>query len=440
MQANKNSTFCGAEPTWANACVGNNGSPGYVEYAMGFSTAANVLIDQVISGRGLSLSVDDLIYPVCFNMRHSVELRLKGAIEELAHVASAKGQVLRFDLTGSHDIGNIWKFLKEQSELLDERYVELNSKVDSTIHDIAEVDATGQAFRYPLGNENDKHLTDVSLINFYRIKEKFGELERGLDYLHRVNIWLREEYLQSTFTARFSRPMLYRLARDLPPKSSWADIDFGVKKSSLMTKYAVGSRELSKAIDKIKSHYFLASLIGVPLPIKGVTRDQIFEFFDLWVPQNPHVQGHESVEEVSGYSRENSEKFIKDMVERAAAARVVWNTFSQILSPEYLAGIHTLFYFARDKTYVEFYDRLYAQEFAESTTYFGWGGDHVKDSFMHVFNKSNAMHNMLITLYALGHNELAEEIIGRYGVDHAFHWLDDARSGQLFAYPDFAKY
>ncbi|WP_342247873.1 hypothetical protein [Pseudomonas sp. OTU2001] len=74
MAGNKNSTFCSSEPTWANACVGNNGSPGYFEYSKGFSTAANLLIDQVLS-RKMDLEIDDLVYPVCFNMRHSVELR-----------------------------------------------------------------------------------------------------------------------------------------------------------------------------------------------------------------------------------------------------------------------------------------------------------------------------------------------------------------------------
>ncbi|HFD3588735.1 hypothetical protein [Vibrio parahaemolyticus] len=39
-----NATFCGGKPTWANACVGDNGSLSYVEYAMGFSKA--VLFDR----------------------------------------------------------------------------------------------------------------------------------------------------------------------------------------------------------------------------------------------------------------------------------------------------------------------------------------------------------------------------------------------------------
>ncbi|TOQ18334.1 hypothetical protein CGH00_23400, partial [Vibrio parahaemolyticus] len=102
-----NSTFCGAEPFWANACVGNNGNPTYVQYSKGYSQAANTLIDLVLSGRGIEFAVDDFIYPVCFNMRHSIELRLKGAIEELIKIAEIRDLSLEFNLSGSHDIGNI---------------------------------------------------------------------------------------------------------------------------------------------------------------------------------------------------------------------------------------------------------------------------------------------------------------------------------------------
>jgi len=59
---------------------------------------------------------------------------------------------------------------------------------------------------------------------------------------------------------------------------------------------------------------------------------------------------------------------------------------------------------------------------------------------MHIFSKSNAIDNFLISLFALQHIELAESIIGTYELEEAFKWLDDARSGRLFAYPDFANY
>lgn len=440
MACGKNATFCGADPSWANACVGNNGNPGYADYAEGFSSAANVLIEQVISGGGLSLNVDSLIYPVCFNMRHSVELRLKGAIEELGYVASKKGKVLRFDLVGSHDIGNIWLFFKEQSESLDERYVELNKKVESTIGDLAEVDATGQVFRYPENNENQKHLTDVASINFFRIREKFSTLENGLKSLHRVNVWLREEYSQGTFTDKFSRPMLYRLARNLPPKNSWASPEFGLVKRDLMERYGVSSRELSRAIEKIKRHYYLASIIASPLKLRGVSPEQIFEFFECWTPQNLHNQENESSGNLFCYMTVDSEKMIREIVERTQGGQTAWNYFLNIMSPEYLAGIRALFYFARDKRYVEYYDELYESQLSESFSCFDSGEACVKRSFMHIFNKTNAIDNILIALYALGYVELAEEVLNRYGAGFSFHWLEDARSGKLFEYPDYAKY
>jgi hypothetical protein len=78
-----NNTFCGAKPTWANACVGNNGNPNYWTYTKGFPQAANLMIKAVLLDRGRQLSVDEYIYPVCFNMRHSVELGIGNSSDTL---------------------------------------------------------------------------------------------------------------------------------------------------------------------------------------------------------------------------------------------------------------------------------------------------------------------------------------------------------------------
>ena len=67
-----NQTFTGSEPTWANACVGDNGQPNYIEYSKGYSKAANLLLNNVLNTRGKE--VDLYIYPICFNMRHSALL------------------------------------------------------------------------------------------------------------------------------------------------------------------------------------------------------------------------------------------------------------------------------------------------------------------------------------------------------------------------------
>ena len=202
--AQNNTTFIGGAPTWANACVGENGFPGYWEYAKGFSQAATILIDVVLRGRGLEHSVDEMVYPVCFNMRHSVELRLKGAISELTLIEKCRCRDLQFDFAGSHDIGNIWGFFAEKARAVDDRYEPIISRLDKRVIDIAEVDATGQTFRYPLDTESQKHLVDVSIINFVVLKESFAELEAALDDLHRLSRYLLDEYACGSFTKRLS--------------------------------------------------------------------------------------------------------------------------------------------------------------------------------------------------------------------------------------------
>lgn len=189
----ENQTFICAEPSWANACVGENGNPSYVQYAMGFSQAANLLIDQVIED-DIKYPVDDFIYPVCFNMRHSVELRLKGAITDLQRLEKIAGKNLDFDLSGSHDIGRIWDFFKTKSEEFDSRYRAINQNIEPTILDIADIDATGQTFRYPVSTESQKHLVEVGCINFVVLKERFNALEAHLDTLLDLNDFLVLEY------------------------------------------------------------------------------------------------------------------------------------------------------------------------------------------------------------------------------------------------------
>lgn len=438
MAGNKNSTFCGSEPSWANACVGNNGSPGYFEYSKGFSTAANLLIDQVLS-KQMDMDIDDLVYPVCFNMRHSVELRLKGAIQELSYVAKAKSHELSFDLSGSHDIGNIWSFFKFHSEHLDNRYLKINSLIVETISDIAEVDATGQTFRYPLSNESKKHLIDVASINFFVLKEKFKKLEEYLDQLHELNLWLKEEYAQGTFTSKLSRPMIYQLTRDLPPKSDWTAPEFKHTKKQLMNKYGIGSRDLSNAIDKIKTHYFLSSLIEAPLPLKGITPDQLFLFIDQWIPQNAQSLSPD-IRPIAFDYWDRKDSIIDGIKARAAARQTAWNELGKKLTPEYLAGIHALYYFSRAKLYTEFYDKLYDRTVLEISRCFKSGMQAVEESCMHIFEKTNFLSNTVTSLFALGHSSLAEAIIEKYQVDSSLKWLEGCRSGRLFSYPNFAGY
>lgn len=61
----------------------------------------------------MTRDVDQQIYPICFNMRHAVELSLKYQILMLESIRS-ESSIGQFDSAGSHDVGNIWEYCKNQ--------------------------------------------------------------------------------------------------------------------------------------------------------------------------------------------------------------------------------------------------------------------------------------------------------------------------------------
>lgn len=440
----RNSTFCAGQPTWTNACVGNNGSPSYVEYAIGFSKAANLIIDQVLKSRNLHLSVDEMVYPVCFNMRHSVELRLKGAIEALKVIAKCKGKQLSFDFVGSHNIGNIWSFFKNKSEIIDERFKEINDRIEPTILDLADVDATGQTFRYPINTESQKHLTDISIINFIVLKEKFGTLEEELDKLLHLTNFLIEEYSLGSFTNKLSRCQLFILADELPPISSWICDEFVEIKNSIREKFSLSSNDLSKAIDLIKSNYELSFKINKLLPLKGVDEYILIWFLDFWMQINPEILSRqynvESFELNSSDILVGSSGFLESLTRDSKIKGKFKKNLNGYLTAESLAGLKALFYFAHDKMFSETYVSLYKRELEESKSNIEDGIGAVWDSLMHLADKTNFFDNLVISLYFLNYSDLAEELMQIYGTAKAFPWIEKARSRELYRLPNIAGY
>jgi hypothetical protein len=127
-QLNWNALFRGDPSRGAyNACVGNNGSPDLYYYADGFSEGVFLLIDALTSGQ--SALLDTLIYPICFSLRHSVELTIKGQIQELSELAKLRQQPLAKDtdiekVLNQHDILNLWAFFSGHAVAFDRRYQE----------------------------------------------------------------------------------------------------------------------------------------------------------------------------------------------------------------------------------------------------------------------------------------------------------------------------
>ncbi len=282
--AAQNASFRGWDPTWANACVGENGNPQIYEYASGFASAATLLLDQVISSEGTTLYVDTFIYPICFNIRHAVELFLKSAAVSLEKLANIRGRAdPKFDLTGSHDLGKIWRYVNDRALGFDPRFHAVIGSLDQYIIDLASIDPTGQVFRYPFNTDNKKHLTAVSVVNVIVLKKRWSELEKYLRDLTYLCDQLVTEYGWGGFTANLSRAQLVEIAANLPDRTQWGADAFITKKAEILHKFKLSSNEFSKALNIIQERRELASLCAHEVPIPGIDATVLIKFFAIWL-------------------------------------------------------------------------------------------------------------------------------------------------------------
>ncbi|WP_250481769.1 hypothetical protein [Caballeronia sp. NCTM5] len=238
-----NATFRDSSPAWANACVGDNGEPDIVDYAEGFANAARVLLEQVLEHRGLKYPADTFVYPICFNMRHAIELYIKAAIETLRALNHHVYRLPQFDTDTLHNIDKLWAYFKEHALSIDRRYQGVVAALDRDILDFSEVDATGQVFRYPFNRENQKHLTELAIISLRVLATKFPQLVENLKTLNYLGRVLAHEYRFKTYTSRLSRFDLICIAYRVPPRYEWGSEAFGHAKAELKAHFNIGSKK-----------------------------------------------------------------------------------------------------------------------------------------------------------------------------------------------------
>jgi hypothetical protein len=430
-----NKTFCGGSPTWANACVGENGQPSYWEYAKGYSQAANLLIDIVLTDQNSEYSVDEIIYPVCFNMRHSIELRLKGAISELALIEKLRRTQFSFDTNGSHDIGDIWDFFRTKSESIDDRYVAINARLQPMIYDFAQVDPTGQTFRYPTDIASQKHLVEVAIINFVNLKQRFSTLESILDELHQLNDYLCEEYGTKTITNNLSRKKIFLIARMLPHHNQWKDPLFSTKREQIKSVFNIGSNELSASINIIKLHFEFAPLIGISPQLLGLKDQDIIETFRHWLKIHP-LAHQDKPKKIVGKNI-SAHDMIPAWIKDAEDQKVIWQEIEPILTPDILAGLQALFYLDPTYDFSENYSRIYEGHLLENIACLKRSQDEFRANFFHVLEKTNFARKVLKSLYFLKKNDTAEILVATYKLENHFPQLDTARSGAYFKKADY---
>lgn len=128
------------------------------------------------------------------------------------------------------------------------------------------------------------------------------------------------------------------------------------------------------------------------------------------------------------------------IVDNAKRRADVWETVQPNLTPEKLAGMSALFYFARDLDFSENYTRIYELHLEEAKASFVSSEDSVRSEYFHIFDKTNALYNILRSLYFLKKVELAERLVVAHRLHEKFSWLDGARQRTLFRKPEYCGY
>lgn len=395
-----NNTFKGAQPTRLNACVGNNGNPQQPEYAEGFIDASLSLCKLVVED--VSCLVDCYIYPIAFNMRHGVELWIKYFIIQLVPIR-CEIPIDTINLTATHDINILWQEFKTNAHLKDGRFKDITDRLDEYINNIGEIDPTAQTFRYPFSNESIKHLTHTPIINIRNLASRLVSLKELLDELRSLIYYLIDEYDTGSYTSKLSRAQLFEMAKALPPKEEWVNEGFKETRDNIKQQFELASnKDCIKAINIIKEHYEMASLINVLIPLKAATYNDISSFLTHWSVFHPERE--EAPLGTSIFQSSPNFIFGSNELEHEALDNVV-----NALSIEVLADIAALFEFGRSSQFSEDYEHRYKARSAE-VSFIKDDKGKVSEFINHYLEKTNFNHMLYLSLKRLKQDEVIEAL------------------------------
>ena len=260
-----------------NAIVGANwcGDINYA-YREGFMQATLALLaaataesyDDLNTGETTVVFVDALVYPICFNARHFIELFLKDSIRAASALGAEATQV---GVTVTHQLTDLWERF-EAAIARDNRLVELGMPLQEVFKDIAEVDNTGMTFRYSHDLCENIHLPDLDHINLSVLGDRLRTMFKQAHEFSLCLSLLQHEYGQGTFDGRLHRAKIEAVARRLPPYEKWAD-ELKPVKREICDQVGLSANDFRRALVLIKRHREFSGLIGLELPLDGLPVD-----------------------------------------------------------------------------------------------------------------------------------------------------------------------
>lgn len=212
--------------------------------------------------------VDALVYPICFNARHFIELFLKDSIRAVSALGTNATQV---GVIATHDLTGLWADFAT-AIARDSRLVELGMPLEEVFKEIAEVDNTGMTFRYSHDLDENVHLPGIEHINLGVLGDRLRKMFKQAEEFSVCLTVLQQEYAQSTFTGKLHRANIEAIARRLPPHEKWAEELKPVKKD-ICDQLGLSSNDFRKALVLIKRHREFSGLIGLELPLAELPID-----------------------------------------------------------------------------------------------------------------------------------------------------------------------
>lgn len=255
-----------------NACVGNNGLVDKRSYSDGFKDAVEILTSGILNIRSKG-QIDTLIYPICFCARHHIELFLKNQIELISNMRKIAPSI---NVGATHDLLLLWEAFQDIALATDERFDASINSIEEYVRDFAEIDPTGQTFRYPWSTDSVKHLVNTPVINIPALRTRFLELAKHFHEFEHLSDYVGYEYRYGTYTKKLSRYQLEQIAKILPQRTAWGNPEFDQIRVELKKKYKLSSRDLTEALKTIEDHTEFCSFIGMHKPIRDLTEATLY--------------------------------------------------------------------------------------------------------------------------------------------------------------------
>ena len=274
-----------------NAIVGGDWLDRPYAYREGFMQATLALLavaaaetyDDPNTGETALIYVDALVYPICFNARHFLELFLKDSIRAVSALGTKPTKV---GVIATHDLSLLWARFADVIQR-DTRLVELGRPLEEILKGIAEIDNASMAFRYSHDLDENEHLSGLEHINLIVLGNRFREMFKQAENFSTCLAELQQEYAQSTFTGKLHREDLHTIARRLPRYENWAE-ELTQVKQEICEQMGLSSNEFGRALNLIKQHRQFASLVGIELPLEGLPIDIFTRLASVHAGNAPH--------------------------------------------------------------------------------------------------------------------------------------------------------